>query len=131
MFPYANYEFYTCKANGTASVDQFNANVNEASFFLQRLTLGKSDLEQPEALQFATCAIVDMYIEEKAKETSGNGKKKSETTDGYSVSYAIETKDGELLDELLDRKALNIARKYLTTTGLLNRRVGCGHAHEC
>ena len=130
MFPYTDYEFYSTKTTGKAEQGVFDAEALEASFFLRHLTLGKSDNVQPEELQYATCAIVDMYISEKSKASSGKGKKKSETTDGYSVSYATETKDGELLDELLNRKAAEIARKYLACTGLLNRKVGCNHADK-
>lgn len=131
MFPYANYDFYKSKVNGTLEEALFNAEVLEASFFLRYLTMGKSDITQPEELQYCACAIADMYHSEKQKATSGNGRKKSENTDGYSVSYAVEIKDGELLEELLSRKASDIAKKYLFNTGLLNRKVGCGHAHKC
>lgn len=131
MFPYADYEFYKEKAHGTAPQDVFNAEVLEASFFLQYLTMGKSDKEQPEALQYAVCKITDMYIQEKTKRNNGIGGIKSESNDGYSVSYSVEQKDGELLEELLARKASDIARKYLINTGLLNRKVGCGHDHQC
>lgn len=131
MFPYADYEFYKEKANGTALKDVFNAEVLEASFFLQYLTMGKSDKDQPEALKYAVCKIADMYIQEKTQRNNAAGSIKSESNDGYSVSYSVEQKDGELLEELLARKASDIARKYLINTGLLSRKVGCGHDYQC
>ena len=131
MFPYANYKFYTKKAHGKLEKDSFEKEVLEASFFLRYLTLGKSDKVQPESLQYAACAIADMYAEQNQKAASGEMGKKSENTDGYSVSYVSEMKDGETLETLLNGKALQIAKKYLTGTGLLDRKVRCGNAYQC
>lgn len=131
MFPYADYEFYTEKAHGRLEQDSFEKEVLEASFFLRYLTLGKSDRIQPEELQYAVCSIAEMYAEQKQKASSGEMGKKSENTDGYSVSYAIEMKDGETLETFLNKKALQIAKKYLARTELLNRKVGCGRAGQC
>lgn len=130
MFPYADYEFYKSKVNCVLDETSFNTEILEASFFLRYLTMGKSDSIQPETLQYCACAIADMYHVEKQNATVGYGRKKSENIDGYSVSYTIESKDGESLEEFLNRKALDIARKYLLNTGLLNRKVGCVHANK-
>lgn len=124
MFPYADYEFYKTKAKGKLEKEVFEAEVLEASFFLRYLTLGKSDSVQPEALSYAACAIADMYISEKKKLVSGEGRKKSENNDGYSVSFVTELKDGETAEELLTRKAGQIARRHLIGTELLSRKVG-------
>lgn len=131
MFPYADYKFYTEKAYGRLEQDSFEKEVLEASFYLRYLTQGKSDKIHPEALQYAACSIADMYAEQKQKSSSGEMGKKSENTDGYSVSYISEMKDGETFESLLNGKALQIAKKYLTGTGLLDRKVGCGHAYQC
>lgn len=131
MFPYAGYEFYKDQTHGRLEKESFEKEVLEASFFLRYLTAGKSDRIQPEALQYAACSIADMYAEQKQKASSGEMRKKSENTDGYSVSYAIEMKDGETFEDFLNGKAAQIARKYLVGTGLLDRKVGCRHAHKC
>lgn len=131
MFPYADYEFYKEKAHGSLEKDRFEKEVLEASFFLRYLTLGKCDGVQPEALQYAACAIADMYAAEKDRHKSGANRKKSENNDGYSASFVVELKDGESMEELMSRKALEIARKYLTGTGLLSRKVRCGYDHQC
>lgn len=123
MFPYADYEFYTNKANGKLEKEAFEKEVTEASFFLRYFTFGKSDTSSLEELKYAVCAIADMYADEKKRYKSGASAVKSENTDGYTVTYASEIKDGESLDDLLSRKGVGIARKYLATTGLLNRRV--------
>lgn len=131
MFPYADYEFYQTKMQGELDELTFRSEVMEASVFLRYLTMGRSDQKQPEALQYAACAIADMYAKEKKKDESGKSRKKSENTDGYSVSYVTDRQDGESLEELMARKALLIARMYLIGTGLLSRKVGCGHGHKC
>ena len=130
MFPYADYEFYIENMHGKLDRDIFEKEVLEASFFLRYLTFGKSDMVQPEELQYAACAVADMYVKEKQKIDEGETGKKSESIDGYSVTYASEQKDGEILEELLSRKASKIAKRYLLRTGLLTRKVGCGHDHQ-
>ena len=45
--------------------------------------------------------------------------KKSESTDGYSVTYVAEGTDGELAEEKLKKKLYSIAKLYLINTGLL------------
>lgn len=130
MFPYADYEFYKDKVHGKLDKDCFEEEVIGASFLLRYLTLGKSDVTQPEELRYAACAIADMYAKEKKKADSGDIRKKSENVDGYSVTYVTEQKEGETLEDFLSRKASQLARRYLVRTGLLNRKVGCGHVHE-
>lgn len=131
MFPYAGYEFYVEKGHGKLEKNVFEKEVLEASFYLRYLTLGKSDTVQPEELQYAACAIAEMYVEEKERLASGAARKKSENNDGYSVTFVAELKDGESTEELIARKAGWIAGKYLAATGLLNRKVGCAHDNQC
>ncbi len=45
--------------------------------------------------------------------------KKSENTDGYSVSYVTEVIDGQDMQEVLHKKLYGIAELYLMNTGLL------------
>ena len=49
--------------------------------------------------------------------------KKAENTDGYSVTYLTEQKDGEDADVLLRGKLYGICSTYLAHTGLMYR--GC------
>jgi len=123
MFPYADYEFYTQKVHGDLDKATFDKEATEASIFLRYITFGRSDNSEMEELKRATCAIAEMYAKEKAKYESGTSAIKTEDTDGYKVTYALEMKDGESLEDLLFKKAMNIARKYLLATGLLNRKV--------
>ncbi len=45
--------------------------------------------------------------------------KKSESIDGYSVSYVTETTDGDNSVAVMKRKLYSIARYWLLNTGLL------------
>ena len=123
MFPYADYEFYTEKVQGALDKITFDKEVVEASIFLRYITFGKSDTSNHEELKYTACAIAEMYAKEKSRYQSGASAVKSENTDGYTVTYASELKDGESLDDLLSKKAMAIARRYLAVTGLLNRKV--------
>ena len=131
MFPYADYEFYVTKMQGKLDRDNFENEVLEASFYLRYLTFGQSDSVQPEELQYAACAIADMYAKEKSQLLSGEARRKSENNDGYSVTFVSELKEGEAPEDLLARKASQIARKYLIRTGLLGRKVGGMYDNQC
>ena len=119
MFPYADYDFYVDRAHGKLDQEAFEGYILKASFFLRYITLGKTERVEGEEVSYAACAIADMYAEEKKKITAD---KKSENNDGYSVTYIAERKDGESMEDFLSRKAMQIARRYLLTTGLLNRK---------
>ena len=130
---YADYEFYVTEYRGNeGEIENFERAIVHASQYIRHVTLGKSDNYSGEELKYASCALVDVYLS--AYKLSGDedstGQKKSENTDGYSVSYVTETIDGESSEELFKRKAYPIARQWLLGTGLLSRRVGCPHGHE-
>ena len=130
---YADYEFYVTEYRGNeGEIENFERAIVHASQYIRHVTLGRSDNYSGEELKYASCALVDAYLS--AYKLSGDedsaGQKKSENTDGYSVSYVTETIDGESSEELFKRKAYPIARQWLLGTGLLSRRVGCPHGHE-
>ena len=56
---------------------------------------------------------------------------KSETNDGYSVTYITEGQDGQTAEELLRKKVLEAARVYLLPTGWLSRSLKGGCRHVC
>ena len=58
---------------------------------------------------------------------------KSENNDGYSVTYASQSIEGESKEKLANRKMYEAARIHLLPTGWLNRKVGCGcgNEHDC
>lgn len=130
---YADYEFYVTEYRGNEDkIENFERAIVHASQYIRHVTLGRSDNYSGEELKYASCALVDAYLS--AYKLSGDEystrQKKSENTDGYSVSYVTETIDGESSEELFKRKAYPIAKQWLLGTGLLSRRVGCPHGHE-
>ena len=58
--------------------------------------------------------------------------KKSESNDGYSVTYVTEAQDGQTAEEALRKKIYEAIRLYLLPTGWLSRKVKMGGCcHEC
>lgn len=129
---YADYQFYADTYKGKMNEADFNQAIIHASQYIRYVTLGRSDNYNGNELKYASCTLADAYISA-YKLSGGNnstGQKKSENTDGYSVSYVTQTKDGESAEELFKRKAYPLVRQWLATTGLLSRKVGCNHDHE-
>lgn len=133
MKRYADYEFYIEEHWGSATEDEFNGAIIHVCQYIRYITLGKSDAYDGAELKYASCALVDAYISAYKLSEGKNspGQKKSENTDGYSVSYVTQTTDGESAEALFKRKAYPIAKHWLLNTGLLNRRAGCAHDHKC
>lgn len=122
---YADYQFYATEYHGREEEKDFNRSIIHASQYIRHITLGKSDSYSGEELKYASCALADAYVSacKLSGEKGSQGQKKSENTDGYSVSYVTQTVDGETIEELFKRKAYPIARQWLLGTGLLSRRV--------
>lgn len=130
---YADYEFYVTEYRGNEEkIENFERAIIHASQYIRHVTLGRSDNYNGEELKYASCALADAYLSayKLSGETNSTGQKKSENTDGYSVSYVTQTIDGESSEELFKRKAYPIVRQWLLGIGLLSRRVGCPHDHE-
>ena len=122
MKVYANYEFYSDDYSGVKiEPDDFSAAALHATQYIKYITLGRSDSYDGDELKYATCEIAEVYAELFALR-SGN-EIKSENTDGYSVSYVTQGKDGESREDLFRRRAYAIANKWLSLTGLLYRGI--------
>lgn len=122
---YATYEYYRDEFGGTAIPEaQFRRCVNFASrqidyFTFDRITGPDSVKNLPDC----ACEMAEAVYNIRYKD---NGKvKKSENTDGYSVTYLTEQKDGEDADTLLRRKLYAVCSTYLMHTGLMYRGIGC------
>lgn len=126
MEVYAGYDFYVEKYGGKEIKEEdFSAASLHATQYIKYITLARSEKYNGEELQYATCAVADAYNAVFNHQESAGIGKKSETTDGYSVSYVVQGKDGESQEELFRRKAYEVAKYWLANTGLLDRRV-CG-----
>lgn len=128
---YADYKFYVEVYHGKMEEADFERNAMSASQYIRAMTYNRSDDYEGDELKYAVCESSDVLYELDQKMGAGSsGEKKSESTDGYSVSYVVEGKDGETVLELAGRKIGNIIRKWLLPTGLLYAGARCGHAYK-
>lgn len=120
---YATYQDYTKKYSGTAvtAEDVFNRLARRASAYIDMFTFGRineGNVNSFPSLSVCVCDMVDTIFFSEDKDGLKR-EKKSESTDGYSVTYVAEGIDGELAEEKLKKKLYSIAKLYLINTGLL------------
>lgn len=118
MVRYVDYVYYHENFGGTViKEDDFFRISRDASAFIREITHGLVNEEtESEEVKDATCAVCEVLWNE---EKCGGREIKSAETDGESVSYVTEGKDGQLREKLLWQKQYYAARKYLIHTGLL------------
>jgi len=126
---YADYPFYTGKYHGEMDEADFQRHILTASQYIRYMTMGRADEYEGDELKYAACESADILYSA-SQSLSESGEKKSENTDGYSVSYVTQGKDGETSEELSNRKISGAIRKWLIPTGLLYAGVRCGHAYK-
>ncbi|MRM91181.1 hypothetical protein EAI28_22920 [Faecalicatena contorta] len=129
MKTYADYQFYVENYHGQMDETDFQRHALSAAQYIRYLTIGKSDEYEGEELKYAVCEAADVLYTANQR-NSLKGEKKSENTDGYSVSYVVEGKDGETSEELSNRKMAGVVKKWLLPTGLLYTGARCGHAYK-
>lgn len=119
---YATYAQYVEEYGGSLiSEDVFKRMILKASRYIDYFTdykITQYNINNYPELVMCACEIVDAIC----NHSDANGRtkeKKSENTDGYSVTYVTESVDGTLVDSMLKRKAYEIARVHLMNTGLL------------
>lgn len=83
--------------------------------------INEGDFEKFPSLAACICQMAELLY--KVDNNNGIRELKSESTDGYSVTYVTESVDGEIVNNILERKLYAIAKVYLTNTGLLY--LGC------
>ena len=128
MKVYADKEFYCSTYKGAVPEVFLERSLMNASQYLHTVTSGKADSFEGNELKYAACATADLYYRTCIEQKKNI---KSENNDGYSVTYVTEQKDGESLENLFQRQAYGIARKWLLTTGIMNRRAGYAYDHKC
>ncbi len=137
---YVDYDFYKSNYQGTMDETNFNKHEPRAEAYIRYFLFSKAyilDSSPIPGIQMAICAVTDTigdHFTAKASRTVCGGSGaivKSENNDGYSVSYAIEQKDGETEEVYLRKKAYDTAYLYLLPIGVLSRKVGCYCDHEC
>lgn len=124
---YATYEYYKENYMGTTlSMEEFNRNAKWASALVDQMTFGRvAELETiPDCVMDAICGAAESrasYLKKSELEL------KSESNDGYSVSYADAGSETDFMSSV--RKDIRI---YLANTGLLYRGTRkCGGRRCC
>lgn len=119
---YATYQYYVETYCGTAvPEDVFPRVIRKASQYIDYFNFGRiteENVDEYPILPDCACDMAEAVY--KMLESSENGReKKSEDTDGYSVTYVTEGVDGQSKEEVLKKKLFSIAKLYLSETGLL------------
>lgn len=119
---YATHEYYAGVYGGNIIPDvAFKKMIRKASQYINAFTFGRiteANVEKYPTLPDCACEMAEA-IYNTVGSTGKAKEKKSENTDGYSVSYVTELTDGTPAEETLRRKLYAIARVYLQNTGLL------------
>ena len=108
MQAYADYTFYADIYHGEMEEADFERHALSASQYIRNITHGKSDGYDGDELKYATCESADTIFSGGQAPSNSSKEKKSENTDGYSVTYVTEGKDGETSEELVERKVYGI-----------------------
>lgn len=123
--PYADFAYYTGTYLGTAlSEQEFPACARKASILIDDLTFGRtgklSASQIPDAVRDAACSAAEIYADYLAKKkATESGTVKSESNDGFSVSYAdYNAEQARISAESEMSEEITI---YLANTGLMFR----------
>lgn len=130
---YVNYDFYKDTLGGLIPEGKFAAVEAKAEAHISYLTYINGDIfaKESAAVKLAVCAAAEVIYKNMTSNTAGAGVK-SESNDGYSVTYVTEAQDGQTAEEALRKKVYEAIRLYLLPTGWLSRKVKIGgHCDEC
>lgn len=131
---YADYTYYKETFGGTAIPESdFNRSVIMAGRYINQFTYNRiteDNKNEVDGLEDCACDMAESVYT--MIYSSSSGEKKSETIDGYSVSYVTNQTDGEDIRTALVRNLYAIATLYLSGTGLLYAGVNqCDYECEC
>lgn len=117
-----DYIFYVEEYHGTLIDDEESLKlpVLKANTYLNQVLRRKPQGEEVEQIQFCLCEAAELiYQDEINRREHGGREVQSESTDGYSVTYAAKGTAGDPLQE----KVYAVIRRYLSHTGLLYQGV--------
>lgn len=132
---YVSYEFYSQTFGTTIPEADFPKVEAKAEAVIGYLTYINGDIfaKEDNRVKLAVCAAAEVVYYQNQASANGNQAAgvKSETNDGYSVTYITEAQDGQTAEEFLRKKILEAVRVYLLPTGWLSRSLKGGHCHVC
>ena len=118
---YVSYDFYKQTFGDTIPEADFSKVEAKAEAVIGYLTYINGDIfaKEDNRVKLAVCAAAEV-VHYHNNQASANGNQaagvKSETNDGYSVTYITEGQDGQTAEELLRKKILEAVRVYLLPT---------------
>lgn len=134
---YVDYDFYQKTLGGNIPEEAWPRAEMQAEAHIRALTYIKGDIfaKADDCVKAAVCAAAEVIYnnEQQASKTGGAAGVKSESNDGYSVTYVVEATDGQTAEQALRKKVLEAVRLYLLPTGWLSRKVkmGGGCCDDC
>lgn len=134
---YVSYDYYSTTFGGSIPEADFSAAEAKAEAYISYLTYVNGDVfaAEDDRVKRAVCVAADViYSSEQTSASSGTAGIKSESNDGYSVTYVTEAQDGQTAEAALRMKVAEAVRIYLLPTGWLSRKVqigGCRDVCEC
>lgn len=136
MTAYTDYRYYADVFGGTLIPEvDFDRSVATAGLYIDRFTFGRitdENRDEIKGLQDCACDMAEsIYKMLYSNQSQGPGEKKSESIDGYSVSYVTSQKDGEDIRGALTRNLYAIATLYLSGSGLLFAGVNDCCDYQC
>ena len=123
---YVNYDFYKSTLGGSIPEDKFAAVEAQAEAHISYLTYinGNIFAKEDDCVKLAVCSAAETIYNYKTRTAAeGAAGIRSESNDGYSVTYVTEAQDGQTAEEALRKKVYEAIRIYLLPTGWLSRRV--------
>lgn len=131
MAQYVDFAYYTDTVNGfggTAILEpDFNKYLRKATIFIDNITFDRLTGESviiSDNVKNCLCEMMELNFELDQKETETDGKLiSSETTGNTTQTYAISDIEKNTVDrtQINKVKYYNIAKEYLSNTGLLYR----------
>jgi len=117
---YADYAYYKDSFGGALTAEEFNRYARKAERFLNYVVMGKIS-EVTEPVKNAVCAAAEAVGGNRGGVGNIPQRNKSETTDGYSVTYKDYNADE--LAEREKRAMYKAIKQELSGTGLLYQGV--------
>ena len=130
---HVSYEFYSQTFGTMIPEADFSKAETKAEAAISYLTYVNGDIfaVENDNVKLAVCAAAEVIYNNEQQTSAAGGSaagKKSESNDGYSVTYVTEAQDGQTAEEALRKKIYEAIRLYLLPTGWLSRKVkmvGC------
>jgi len=128
---YVDFTYYTDNFGGTAiNAESFNKYLRKVTTFIDNITFDRLTGESviiSDNVKNCLCEMMELNFELDQKEIETNGQLiSSETVDKVTTQYAISDIEKNSVDKSQINKAkyYNIAKEYLSNTGLLYRGIG-------